>query len=38
MNQQERKAKEKIYDEQISPLMKQIIDICKENDMSQAGM
>jgi hypothetical protein len=24
---------EKVYDEQISPLMKQIIDICKENKM-----
>lgn len=25
--------KEKIYDEQISPLMKQIIQICKANDI-----
>ena len=25
--------KEKVYDEKINPLMEQIIDICKENDL-----
>ena len=26
--------KEKVYDEQIAPLMKQIIDICKEHEIA----
>jgi hypothetical protein len=34
MKKTDRKKREKIYDEQISPLMKQIIEICKANDMS----
>lgn len=29
--------KEDIYDEQISPLMSQIIEICKENDIAIAA-
>ncbi|MGN7478982.1 hypothetical protein ACTHOQ_14125 [Solibacillus silvestris] len=28
--------KEKVYDEQISPLMAQILKICKENDVQMA--
>ena len=32
-NQLEYYDLERVYDEQISPLIKQIIDICKENNM-----
>lgn len=31
--QELRDDKEKVYDEQISPLMKQIIEICQKNDI-----
>ncbi len=33
MTNKEKKEREKIYDEQIYPLMSQIIAICKANDM-----
>ena len=31
------KTKEEIYDEQISPLMKQILDICKQNGIAHVS-
>lgn len=38
MNKKEKKAREKIYDEQIAPLLLQVSDLCVANDMAMVAV